>query len=81
MLQESSEPLREEEYPDPDEDHSQTVPCRACGEEIYDDAPQCHYCGDYGLPASDPWSQRPLWWIWLGLLGIAAAVASLTTTF
>lgn len=60
---------------DPDEC---TMPCPSCGADIYDDAERCPICGDYivGSHASI-WNERPVWWIVLGLLGIAAVIAAL----
>lgn len=61
---------------DPDEDwtddadgESATLPCPACGRDIYDDAPYCPHC-DADLTdaaARDGVSRKP-WWIVLGTL-------------
>lgn len=62
-----------------DDDLNQTVPCRQCGAEIYEDAVQCPVCGWYVTADTSPWSGRPAWWVVLGLLGtIAAALALLS---
>lgn len=59
-----------------DADVSETLPCPACGCPVYEDAVQCPSCGDYIIhPGSSVWRGRPLWWIALGGLGIAALLA------
>ena len=66
---------------DYDEDDSNDVrPCPACGAEIYEDSLRCPSCGNYITFGSlGPWSGRPLWWIVLGALGVAALIAALLT--
>ena len=65
--------LEEEEDPLND-----LVSCPQCGAEIYEDTPQCPFCGDYVVQTSSGWSGRPSWWILLGLLGALATVLALT---
>lgn len=56
-----------------EEDEELTVPCPACGTEIYEDAPQCPVCGEYVTRSSGRvWEGKPVWYILLGLLGILA---------
>ena len=38
-----------------------TIPCPACGAEIYDDAERCPECGHYQSCEDAPRSQWPLW--------------------
>ncbi len=66
---------------DCDEDDTNDVrPCPACGAEIYEDSLRCPVCGDYITFGSlGPWSGRPLWWIVLGALGVAALIVALLT--
>ncbi len=83
-LDESSEPLDEHEYPDTQEDDdesSYTMPCPECGEAIYDDAQQCPYCGQYVIVATSVFSARPLWYVALAVLGIAATIVALIGLF
>lgn len=54
------------------------VSCPHCGAEVYEDAPQCPFCGDYIVHTSSSWSGRPGWWILLGLFGALATVLALT---
>lgn len=63
----------------PDDDESNDVrPCPACGAEIYEDSPRCPVCGAYiTFAAAHPWSGRPLWWIALAALGVAALILTL----
>lgn len=77
MLDESSDPLEDHEYPDDyGAEDDVTVPCPECGVEIYDDAEQCPHCGQYVVysGSSHVWTGRPIWWIVLGLLGIFTAI-------
>jgi len=72
------DPLDDHQYPEePDDEQSETVRCRGCGAEIYEDAVQCPACGDYVTADTRVWSGRPAWWIVLGLVGILAAVLAL----
>ena len=75
--------LRDDEYPDredfDDEDElTETVPCPQCGADVYEDAPQCPICGEYVDRSTSALAGRPLWWIVLGVLGIAAVVVALS---
>ncbi len=63
---------------DEEEDSTATTPCPACGIEIYEDAERCPHCGEYVVHGHSPWSGRPLWWIVLGLAGMAALAAWLS---
>lgn len=58
-----------------------TVPCPACGEDVYEDAEQCPACGEYilapSLNSSYAWRNRPLWWILIAVAGIAAVILTL----
>ncbi len=42
------------------EDEGCTVECNFCQREIYDDASQCPYCGNY-VSAEDSSARKPLW--------------------
>lgn len=43
-----SDPIDAEGYDDADEDD--TLPCPACGRQVYEDADQCPYCGEWIIP-------------------------------
>lgn len=74
-----SDPDEPSDEDDLDDDQSETVPCPACGVEIYEDAFQCPACGYYlASQSSSPWSGRSIWWILLGLLGTGALIYALT---
>lgn len=77
-FEESGDELDDHEYPDEDyddDDLPDTVACPECGAEIYEDAVRCPACGQYVTPgAGSLWAGRSLWWILLGLAGIAAVV-------
>jgi len=62
---------------DTDDPAADTIRCSHCGASIYEDSVRCPYCGWYVTPETSPWSGRPVWWILLALLGIAALVVAL----
>ncbi|HWB11228.1 MAG TPA: hypothetical protein VG826_18510 [Pirellulales bacterium] len=64
------------EYGDADDD-AELVRCPLCGEEIFEDAEQCPYCGDCVVHSTSPFSGRPVWFCVFGLLGVVATVAYL----
>ena len=74
MLYESENDLNEHEFPEEDDDDGDYIPCPSCSELIYDDAPQCNYCGEYVTHSSSPFSGRPNWWIAIGVLGIVSVL-------
>ncbi len=60
------------------DDSAETVACPQCGADVYEDAEQCPVCGNYIVHTHDfLWTNRPLWWILLGVLGIAAVIIAL----
>ncbi len=64
-----------DEYDEYDDDDSETVPCPACGQDVYADAERCPGCGEYIIASGSSsylWKDRPVWWIVLGLMGILA---------
>lgn len=63
--------------PEADSNESATVRCRKCDREVYEDAFQCPYCGEYVEWDTSPWSNRPLWWVALAFLGIVALILAL----
>lgn len=61
-----------EDAPD-DSEEADTIPCPNCGAEIYEESPRCPICGEYVVSNSRRvWSGKPVWYIVLALLGIAA---------
>ncbi len=82
----SSDSLEDWEYPDepdePDEDDedddSITLPCPACGTDVYEDAEQCPVCGEFIVFNNSPWQGRSLVWVILGTLGIVATILALS---
>lgn len=60
-----------------DDDETETVVCSNCGAEIYEDAVSCPVCGEYVTKNTHPFSERPNWWITLGVLGVIATILSL----
>jgi predicted nucleic acid-binding Zn ribbon protein len=43
------------------EDEDATLPCPACGAEIYDDAERCPKCGHYLSREDQPRAKTPTW--------------------
>ncbi len=60
-----------------DDEFTDTVVCRHCGADVYEDADQCPVCGTYLLADTSPWSHKSVAWIALGLLGILATILAL----
>jgi len=54
-----------------------TISCRHCGREIYEDSFQCWYCGQYVEADTNPWSGKPVWWIFIAFAGIVALILAL----
>jgi hypothetical protein len=79
-LDDYSDELDENEYPDDDDlDQSSDdlLRCPECDEEVYEDAEQCPYCGQYIVHSTHPFHGRSGWWIALGALGIIAVILAL----
>ena len=74
MLYESDDDLEDHEFPEEDDDDGDLLPCPNCRQLIFDDVPQCHYCGEYITHSSSPFAGRPSWWIGIGILGIVSVV-------
>jgi hypothetical protein len=74
-------PLEEWEYPEPDEaedeDYAETLPCPACGTDVYEDSECCPTCGEYLDFSSAGLAGWPWWFVALGLVGIFAVVLAL----
>jgi len=81
MIDWSDDDLRDEEFPDDednyDSDEVDTIPCPECGADVYEEAEQCPACGWYITSSSNPLSGRSWWWIALGMLGIIAVIWAL----
>ncbi len=60
-----------------DEYETETVTCSNCGAEVYEEAVACPVCGEYVGVNTHPFSDRPRWWITLGVLGVIATILSL----
>jgi hypothetical protein len=78
-------PLRPDEDPSPEDIArfgSDTVPCRGCGADIYDEADWCHKCGRAQRADGDPDTEAargvPVWvMITAGVVCVAFLVFSL----
>ncbi|MEK6248726.1 MAG: LITAF-like zinc ribbon domain-containing protein [Planctomycetales bacterium] len=84
---EFADDLGDHEYPDDeveghddwcDDDHSQTVSCPVCNEDVYEDSEQCPACGNYITRIT---TVRPMWWwtavVLLVLIGLFVFIAAL----
>jgi hypothetical protein len=83
-------PLEDYEYPDEETADSSDsydtrdgldddcyISCAHCGEVVYDDSPDCPYCGQDTTGAGGRWADRGIWWKVLGLLGTVAVLWAL----
>jgi hypothetical protein len=78
--EEADDELFDNEYSDEDEsddDATATLICPHCGAEVYEDAEYCPVCDNFISPRANAISNRPLWWILLGLAGVVATLAVL----
>jgi hypothetical protein len=84
---EPDDELADHEYPDEDsldedsEDLTDTLPCPHCGADVYEDAECCPNCGNYIIRHGAALSGRPLWWILLGVAGVAAVIVAAAVYF
>lgn len=79
---EADDEFCDDEYPendDSDDEETATIVCPHCGTDVYEDAEYCPVCDNYITTTSSAsaFSGRPLWWILLGLAGVAATLAAL----
>ena len=51
-----------------------TLPCPYCGEEMYDDAPQCAACGSYISAEDHAAAPKPAWIVVTALVCLAMAL-------
>lgn len=77
--------LDDREYPDvdprEDDDSTETVECPLCHADVYEDAEQCPVCGEFIPRTPSAWSDKPTWWIALGILGIITLLVALAIGF
>ncbi|HEX6986466.1 MAG TPA: zinc ribbon domain-containing protein [Planctomycetaceae bacterium] len=62
---------------DADPDEADVAACPSCGAEVYEDAERCPACGEWIVRSTHPFAGRSLWFVGLGLLGIAVTIAAL----
>jgi len=71
-------PLEDREYPDEadlsDDDSADLEPCPACGELVYEGAPQCPYCREWMVGGGR--TSKTLWKSWLFWLAVATVGAA-----
>ncbi|MGC1273362.1 MAG: zinc-ribbon domain-containing protein [Planctomycetaceae bacterium] len=61
----------------PQDDDSSVVTCPNCGADVYEDAEQCPSCGEWIEHSTHPFAGRSMWFIVLGVLGIAVTITAL----
>lgn len=67
----------DDDSPDDESDVADVLRCPACGAEVYEDAEQCSACGEWITFSTHPFAGRSLWFIAIGVLGIAVTIAAL----
>lgn len=70
----------EADEPDWDDDDpaAETVPCPACGADIYEEAEQCPVCEEYVVHNQSVLAGKPGWYLLMAVLGVIAVIASLS---
>lgn len=66
-----------DDWSEDDSDESDVVTCPNCGADVYEDAEQCPACGGWIARSTHPLSGRAVWFVALGLIGIAATITAL----
>lgn len=66
-----------DDSPDDDSEVAEVILCPACGADVYEDAEQCPECGEWITFSTHPFAGRSLWYIAIGVLGIAVTIAAL----
>lgn len=65
---------------DDTDDNDETIPCQNCGRDVFDDAPQCPFCGEYIIHDTGVWSNKsPVMRSFYKLVAILLIVAFLGT--
>lgn len=78
MLRVNDDDDFDEDWMDSDDDPTAVIRCSNCGQEVYAEADSCPHCGEFLIADSNPLSDKPTWYIWLALLGIAAVIVVLS---
>jgi hypothetical protein len=67
-----------DDFDEESNDETEIIRCPNCGADVYEDAEQCPSCLEYITTTSSIWSDRPWWWVALGLAGIIAVILALS---
>ncbi len=62
-------------------DQDNMLPCPHCRAEIYDEAEQCPYCGEFILSDARPFASKPTWVQWLFVLIVAVIIWAMAFPF
>ena len=60
-----------------DADAAETLPCPACGTDVYEDADICPVCGEAILRHRPATAGLPGWFAYAGLVGMAGVILTL----
>jgi hypothetical protein len=63
--------------PHDEPDEADLATCPACGAEVYEDAEQCPVCGEWITRSTHPFAGRSMWFVVIGVLGLAATIVAL----
>ena len=69
-----------EEFEDSD-DQVDTIACRNCHIEIYDEAERCPHCGEYVSAGTSPFASKPFWVRCLMVMIIIFLIAAFVLPF
>lgn len=62
-----------------DDDGYETVRCSGCGKDVYEESPQCPYCGHFITRSRSPLAGRPSWYVICAVIGVLVTVLVLAT--
>ncbi|MBT4864310.1 MAG: hypothetical protein HON53_04205 [Planctomycetaceae bacterium] len=61
-----------------DDSPAETIPCPACGIDVYEEADQCPACGEFIVGETAVLADKPTWYVVLAVLGIIAVLIALS---
>lgn len=67
----------DDDHGDWDDDVSETITCKHCGRDVYEDAPQCPGCGAYVTRSTSPFAGKPTWYVVLAVVGVIVTMLAL----
>lgn len=64
---------------DLDDDGYETILCDGCGNDVYEDMPQCPHCGHFVTRSRSPFAGRPNWYVVCAIIGVLVTMFVLAT--